>query len=193
VSNEYESLKMIYAELWKTAVVSDNKSDEVAMLINTYILPNRERYKKVEGLTSVPWHVVAVIHGRESSYSFQKHLHNGDPLTARTRNVPSNRPETGTPPFTWETSAVDALMIKKFHLIKVWPVERICYSLEKYNGFGYRLYHQDVQSPYLWSYTNQYSKGKYVGDRDFDPETVDKQAGCMAIYKTLVGLGQVTL
>jgi len=39
--------------------------------------------------------------------SFKLHLHNGDPLTARTVNVPKGRPKTGQPPFAWGISAKD--------------------------------------------------------------------------------------
>ena len=31
-----------------------------------------------------------------------------------------------------------------------------------FNGWGYRLYHPNVKTPYLWSYTDKYSKGKYI-------------------------------
>lgn len=38
-----------------------------------------------------------------------------------------------------------------------------------------------LPSPYLWSATDQYIKGKYVRDGVFDAEAVDRQIGCAAL------------
>jgi lysozyme family protein len=40
----------------------------------------------------IPWGFVAVIHNMEASLDFTKHLHNGDPLTSKTVQVPVARP-----------------------------------------------------------------------------------------------------
>ena len=65
------------------------------------------------------------------------HLHNGDPLQARTVHVPSGRPVVGSPPFTWRQSALDALTLKGFHEVGDWSVPHMLYLLEKYNGTAY--------------------------------------------------------
>jgi lysozyme family protein len=83
-----------------------------------------------------------------ASLNFNRHLHNGDPLTARTVQVPAGRPKTGEPPFTWEESATDALMLEKLDQWEDWSVPGTLYKLEQYNGWGYRLAHPDVKSPY---------------------------------------------
>ena len=75
--------------------------------IRDKIVAKRDRYEVIEKLTRVPWYVVAVIHNMEASLKFYGHLHYGDPLTAKTVQVPKGRP--GKPPFTWEASALDAL------------------------------------------------------------------------------------
>jgi lysozyme family protein len=54
--------------------------------------------------------------------------------------------------------------------------------LETYNGFGYRF--QGLVSPYLWSFSNLYAKGKYVADNKFDPEAVSQQCGAGLILKS---------
>jgi lysozyme family protein len=41
----------------------------------------------------------------ESNLKFQTHLHNCDPLTRRTRQVPAGRRAVGEPPFDWDVSA----------------------------------------------------------------------------------------
>jgi hypothetical protein len=67
-----------------------------------------------------------------------------------------------------------------------WSIPGLCYVLEGYNGWGYRLHHPTVPSPYLWSYTTAYTRGKYVSDGHFDPQAVSKQPGAMALLKFLI-------
>ncbi len=38
------------------------------------------------------------------------------------------------------------------------------YKIEGYNGWGYRMKHPQVYSPYLWGFSNHYQKGKYIAD-----------------------------
>jgi hypothetical protein len=66
--------------------------------------------------------------------------------------------------------------------VPAWTLERILYEIEKYNGWGYL---GKCNSPYLWSWTNQYSGGKYVADHVFSRTAFDVQAGCVAILKAL--------
>ena len=145
----------------------------------------REVYAQVGGdLNGIPWMFIGVIHGMECGFNFAGHLHNGDPLRARTVHVPAGRPAAGSPPFTWRQSAVDALTMKKFHEVGDWSIPHMLYLLEKYNGFGYRM--RRVPSPYLWSFSNMYAKGKYVQDGRFDPEAVSKQCGAALMLKAVV-------
>jgi len=131
--------------------------------------------------------MIGPIHVRESSLSFKAHLHCGDPLTARTVHVPKGRPTKGSPPFTFEESAIDALTMPPHRLdqVKDWSVERILFETEKYNGWGYL---GKGNSPYLWSWTNLYKGGKYVADHVYSATAVDPQPGCVAILKSLEAL-----
>src|SRR5690606_7467709 len=95
---------------------------------------NKSRYKAVEAASGVPWHFIAVVHNMESSQRFDRHLHNGDPLTARTVQVPKGRPQTGNPPFTWEASATDALAFEGLGAGTDWSLAGTLYRLEAYNG-----------------------------------------------------------
>jgi len=144
-------------------------------------------YAKVEVACGVPWWFVAVVHIRESNGNFSKHLHNGDPLTKRTVQVPAGRPKAGKPPFPWHESAVDALTMPGKSLDKItdWNIGRVLWELERYNGLGYRLYHPSVPSPYLWSGTQFYTQGKYVADGKWSATAKDKQPGCVGLLKTL--------
>src|SRR5258708_31039884 len=104
-----------------------------------------------------------------SGLSFNRHLHNGDPLTARTVQVPAGRPPDGQPPFTWEQSAVDALTFEGFANLTDWSLPAILYRLEKYNGFGYPNRTPPIITPFLLSFSNQYTSGKFVTVKHFDP------------------------
>lgn len=143
---------------------------------------NKKRYQTVSDMTGVPWEFIALTHLRESGGDFTKHLHNGDPLTKRTRQVPRGRPK-GNPPFTFEESAVDALEYQGLTKITDWSLEHMIYLLEAYNGFGYRG--RGKPSPYLWSGTNHYVKGKYVKDGVYNANYVDKQVGLVPVLVAL--------
>lgn len=170
-------LRNKYCSLWRTAEI---KYPSVIQNICSKIKANKQLYIQVSEQTDTPWEVIGAIHSLESSLNFNTHLHNGDSLRRRTTHVPSGRPRRGTPPFTWEESAIDALRLKPWY---DWGIPDTLFYLEMYNGFGY--YYRGVNSPYLWSYTNQYTKGKYVRDGVFDPNKVSRQVGAVPILKEL--------
>jgi lysozyme family protein len=138
----------------------------------------------------VPAIVVFALHGRESGWDFRCHLHEGSPLTHRTKYVPKNRPAAGNPPFTWEQSAEDALYILKSEQDVRWTdLAETLWAVERYNGTGYRRFHPEVPTPYLWAGTTRYTRGKYVEDGRFDRMATDKQLGCAAIFKVYLEQG----
>lgn len=146
------------------------------------IKKNMWRYRKVADMTGVPWEFIGLVHLRESGCDFTKHLHNGDSLLRRTVQVPRGRPK-GSPPFTFEESAVDALEFQGLTKISDWSLEHMVYLLEAYNGFGYRM--RNKSNPYLWSGTNHYTKGKFVRDGKYDANYVDKQVGLVPVLISL--------
>jgi lysozyme family protein len=184
---EFAALKGEYKILWDSAKVNVGHAP-ICQSIANKILANRATYENIERQTGVPWYWIGGVHSLESSLNFTRHLHNGDPLTARTRQVPAGRPATGSPPFTFEESAIDALKMPphSLHLVKDWSIERILFEAERYNGWGYRLYHPNVKSPYLWSFTNQYRSGKYIADGKWSETHVSTQCGFAAIMKMLL-------
>lgn len=183
----FESLKGEYARLLATMTILPEKLS-AADAVARKILAGRARYEAVSKSTGVPWRLIGVIHAMECGLSFKQHLHNGDPLTARTRQVPKGRPTTGTPPFTWEESAIDALRYDGLDKVRDWTPERIAYELEGYNGWGYRSYHPSVLSPYLWSYSNHYTRGKYVQDGKWDASAVSGQCGAIVLLRRVEAL-----
>lgn len=174
-----------YRDLWKTCEIRPTHAREVDQLVDR-IAANKKRYKKAGDARGVPWHVVGVIHMLEGSGNFHTHLHNGDPLTARTVHIPAGRPKTGRPPFTWEESAEDALVFDGLSRWTNWSVPGTLFVLERFNGFGYRRQDIDIPSPYLWSFSNHYTRGKFIGDRVFSPTAVSKQCGAAVLLRRMV-------
>jgi lysozyme family protein len=180
---DYDQLKSEYAACFDACTVRPEHAGNVAYYVKR-LNQGRPVYAQVgDDLNGIPWMFIGVIHGMECGFNFAGHLHNGDPLQARTVRVPAGRPLAGSPPFTWRQSAVDALTLKRFHEVSDWSTAHMLYLLEKYNGFGYRM--RRAPTPYLWSFSNLYEKGKFVQDGQFDPEAVSKQCGAALMLKAV--------
>ena len=179
-----EQARQEYAVNFAQAHVLPDWQGYVAEAVDT-IARHIDTYKQVQAATSVPWYVVAVIHGMESGFNFYTHLHNGDSLSDYTWQVPAGRPHVGhEPPFTWLESAVDALKYDGSADQKDWSTEAMLYFFEAYNGFGYRS-HPGHLSQYLWSGTTVNTPGRYVADGVWDDNASSKQVGCVAMLKEL--------
>jgi len=185
LSKEYRTLyqKMIYS--YNIYITNHDVNKIIKKILN-----NKLRYVNVEMETDVPWYVVACLHAMESNCNFEKHLHNGDSLLNKTVNHPSDRPESN-PPFTWVESAIDAIEYKGLDKWYDWTIEGVLFKIEGYNGFGYRMYHSHVKSPYLWSGTNHYTCGKYIADGKWSETAVSKQIGAAIILRELIKTEQV--
>jgi lysozyme family protein len=178
-------LRQQYEQLFESCVVAPAHRAAVAAT-DAQLKSHQPRYQSVGGPLGIPWYVVGVIHAMETGIDFTRHLHNGDPLTARTVHVPAGRPPTGEPPFTWEESATDALTYQGFAAWHDWSVPGILYKLEAYNGFGYRQHPECGFTPYLWSFSNHYTRGKYVGDGVWSATTVSQQCGAAVLLEGLI-------
>lgn len=178
----YEASKAGYRNMWNAAQITDTRHGEVIKVAKG-IIADRERYEEAArkiGHEEV-WPLIGAIHHRESSRSFATHLHNGDSLKGYTYRVPAKRPQVGHgPPFTWEESAEDALRLQGWDKVAEWPIERILYEAERYNGWGYL---GRINSPYVWAATSKQQRGKYVGDGVYSQSTWDTQLGVAAILK----------
>ncbi len=182
--NLTERLRDEYSRLYSSCEIRVDKFSAVDNIVDK-ILGNRTRYEAVASHSKIPWYFIAAIHNLESSQRFTRHLHNGDPLTARTRQVPKGRPKTGNPPYTWEESATDALKLKRLDKIDDWSLPRLLYELESYNGWGYRRYHPEVLSPYLWGFSNHYTQGKYIADGTWSHTAKSQQCGAVVVIRRL--------
>lgn len=185
-STHLEETRAEYTQLFATSVVRPERVASADALAKK-LAQSQGRYEAVARAVSMPWQVVAVIHLKEGGGTdgvFDKHLHNGDPLTDRTVHTPKGHPVEGTPPFTWEQSATDALA--RFRAWTDWSAAGTLWQLERYNGWGYR--NHGVPTPYLWAWTQHYEKGKFVGDGHFDPEAVSSRSGVAAVLRRMEAL-----
>lgn len=178
-----------YTDLYNKATIRPERQGDVRYAV-TNILRGKARYEAVVKIlgNGMPWYVLGIIHCLEAANNFNHHPHNGDPLTSRTTHVPKGRPKADPiagpgKPYSWEESAVDALRYTGFDTTKDWSIENTLKVLEGYNGWGYKK--KGLLSPYLFSFTNLYSKGKYVKDGIYDPNAVSKQPGAVALMKAL--------
>ena len=201
------TLAPTYLPLWQscqpgvlaTGAPSRNVNTDLDSAINL-ILVSSPAYKRLEIATGVPWWFTGIIHLMECSCNFKQHIHNGDPLTARTVQVPAGRPVAGNPPFTWDVSATDAFELHGWLKDKVrrlptrepdWTLGTVLWRMEAWNGFGYR--NRGVRSPYLWAGSNLEQPGRYVADGVFDTNAWSKQIGAAVILREMVSRGLVRI
>ena len=144
----------------------------------------KARYQAVERYTKVPWFIIAVIHERECAQDWTGSLAQGDPWNKVSVHVPKGRGPFGS----WEAAAIDALKNCEPYAARNtdWSPGGALTLLEQYNGLGYA--NKGLPSPYIWSGTDQYVKGKYVADRVFDPNKVDGQLGCAGLLLAMMAL-----
>jgi lysozyme family protein len=170
-----------YGNLWARAVVQPWAVAALNGICNK-LISNRSRYAAIEKEIGVPWWFVAMVHERESSCDFTTYLGNGDPLSEVTHDVPRGR----GPFHSWEAGAIDALKLQGLDKVKDWSIPAALYQFEAYNGWGYD--ERGINSPYVWSFTNLYTSGKYKEDDVFYASVVDPQPGCAAMLKIMLTL-----
>ncbi len=188
-SLKYDALADEYAAWFAAAKIRPEFRESTDWHL-TMMRQSRSRYERLGKRLGIPWAFIAATHGLEASFNFRAHFHNGDfPLSRRTRQVPAGRPPTWLPPSDWESSAADALRLLGFTGQSDWSLPRTLYRLEAYNGFGYRR--AGRASPYLWSFSSLYSRGKFVADGKFDPKARSKQCGAAVMLKLLDLAGEL--
>jgi lysozyme family protein len=174
----FEASAAGYRALWKSMRVTRGPQCERAA---RRILAGRSQYLAVERITGVPWFFVGLLHMRESGCNFAGVLHNGEPIIGtgrKTKLVPRGR----GPFHTWQEAAIDAMRLKGLHRIKEWPIERLGFEAERYNGWGYL---GKVNSPYVWAGSQHYTRGKYIADHVWSATHVDQQLGVMPMLDAL--------
>lgn len=164
-------------------VIMDDVNKEADRIIDK-ILVNKYRYVNIAHHFQNPglkWWLVAVIHYHECSLNFNCYLGNGQPLNRVTTIEPKGRG-----PFkSFEEGAIDAIEYQGLDKVEDWSIGNVLYILEGYNGYGYSKYH-GINSPYLWSGTNQYTSGEYISDGKYKKDVVSSQIGVAILLKKLL-------
>lgn len=170
------SLRARNAARWQAAKLT--REPEFMPVAKRLVAPAaKARYLAISARTGVPWFFIAVVHERESTQNWSRSLAQGDPWNQKSMHVPKGR----GPFASFEDAAIDALKNCPPFAAKNtdWSVGGLLTMLEQYNGLGYC--NRGIPSPYIWSGTDQYIKGKYIADGKFDPNVVDKQLGCAGL------------
>jgi lysozyme family protein len=179
--SDLASLRARNAARWQNAkLIRGSEFGSVAARLAAPVA--KARYQAIEAKTGVPWFVIAVTHERESSQDWSRSLAQGDPWNRTSTHVPKGR----GPFASFEDAAVDALKNCAPYAARNtdWSVGGLLTMLEQYNGLGY--FNRGTPSPYIWSGTDQYVKGKYVADGKFDPNVVDRQLGCAGLILAMM-------
>lgn len=179
-----------YRARFSSLVVRDTAKAELTHFVSR-IGEYRSHYQAVAARFSndLPWFGIALLHAMEADLDFTAHLHNGDPLTARTVHAPTGRPFSGRPPFAWADSAFDALCYDGWQRWRDWSLAGLLYRLEAFNGWGYRDSRVAIPSPYLWAGCQHYLAGKFVADGKYDPHYISRQVGAGVILRALCDAG----
>ena len=75
------------------------------------------------------------------------------------------------------------MRVYKLNDLNTARVGEILSRLEQANGIGYQK--RGIFSPYLWSGTDLYEKGKYLPGHDFSADAVSQQIGIAALFRRL--------
>ena len=185
-----DELRQDYQRLFATCAIREDEAAELDELVDA-LLADRDRYQTVGELLNVPWFAVAALHYADAGRDFNVHPHNGDPLTERTQHLPDGRPPEGDPPFAWEDSAADALRLYHFDQWPDWSIAGVLCVLEGRGGWGYRLHHPEVPSPYLWNYSLHYTQGRYVTDDTWSEHAVAQRCGTGVLLRRLAERGLI--
>lgn len=177
----YDEMKRGYYNLWNRAKIRPERLQDVRK-VAALVLRNRERYARVEAVTGVPWYWIGLTHNLEGGGRFDTYLGNGQRLNAVTTIAPKGR----GPFATFEDGAIDALRLKKIVNLSegTWTIAYCLYQAERFNGFGYVS--RKINSPYLWSFTTLYERGKYIRDGVYSATAVSSQVGFAAALKALI-------
>lgn len=179
----YDTMQ-IRDRVMKGNIVIIDDVNKVANNIVQKILSNKDRYENIAHKFPNPglkWWLIAVIHNMECALNFNCYLGNGQPWNQRTTITPKGRGAFKS----FEEGAIDAIKLKQLDRVEDWSMGNVLYILEGYNGYGYADY-RGINSPYLWSGTNQYTSGKYIFDGTYKGDAVSNQIGAAVLLKKLL-------
>lgn len=181
-----EDVRQGYANLYAKMQILPSRYSQAGKIAR-WLIAHKDRYMIAETI-GVPWYFAAVLHVREAPAGkdgfpvFTAYLGNGQRLNAVTTIVP-----IGRGPFkTFEEGVIDALTLMGYSGLKDWSIPAMLWRFECFNGLGY--FGKQTNSPYLWSWSNLYSRGKYDRDGHFNATLVDQQPGAAVMLNIIMGI-----
>ena len=187
-------LKPHYEQLFASCQLRKSWLDRIGIVAQT-IVSRRSQYDQVERQTAVPWWFVGILHYRELNFR-DAHLHNGDPLNARTVNAPVGHPQAlpaNGHYYTFVESAIDALRLKSLDKIPDRSLGAWLWSFDYWHDFDYAK--RGINSERLWNGTNHFGSGNNLGkclpNGLFDLNATSDQAGAGAIVWYLYHKGML--
>lgn len=173
----------------KGNVLVSNVPSKIQNRVNLMIA-NKQRYIKIATKFANPikWYHIALIAEMECSQNFNCYLGNGQIISRKTTIVPKGR----GPFSSFELGAIDAIRLDKLDKVLDWSIGNTLFILEGFNGYGYSLY-KGINSPYLWSGSNNYVSGKYIADGVYSKTAVSNQIGIALLIKRLSELGEIPI
>lgn len=188
---DIDALKARNLARWNAMKINPGRLPEADRVVRR-LIGNWTQYVMIGAACNhVPPAVIACIHERECSGAIA-HLANGDSLRARTVHVPRGIiPLPALPPFGFaEAGAYAIKTVDHLDTWGDWTPGGALTALEKYNGLAYAR--MGRPSPYIFAATDQYERGKFVEDSDYDPNYVDQQLGCAVLLARFVAAGADT-
>ncbi len=182
-----------YQSLWDNMQIRDDWKS-IAQNVAKKIVNGQAKYAAAVAGTTIPWWFIGVVHMMEGGLDFGTHLHNGDPLTARTVNHPAGHPAViqGLP-IDWVYSAKDSIVYERLDKVTDWSLTSVLYHWHRYNGISNEYKRRHIPTPYLWSGTQHYIKGLYTSDHHFEADRVSKQIGAAVLLRALIEIKAVSL
>lgn len=141
---------------------------------------------KAQYALHVPWWFIPLVHEREcvgGVDNWNCNIAQGSRYNQKSRIIPRNGP------FPSFRAAAIAALVKEAPKAATntnWSGGGAVTIAERYNGLGYAK--RGLPSPYIWSGTDQYRRGKYVRDGKYDANVVDTQVGVAVSLRALMDL-----
>lgn len=177
MDHSYAMLAPHYDRLWAELVPTPEHVLELTRLCDG-LTGHRSTYEVAsQSVWGTPdyWWYVAITDQMEGGGGAHTYLGNGQRLDEKTTQEP-----IGRGPFdSFVAGCVDAL----HGMPAPTSVSQAAYNWENFNGWGYLA--KPIEDPYLASWSNKYTKGKYIADHVYDAEAVSGQPGALTLLKVL--------
>ena len=165
-------LRPEYLRRYAEATINANRLLQVNTALDRGLV-NRVIYEKLSVVSAIPWFVILALHMREGGNRLDRSIKDGHTIDPSTFFVDATK------------------VLRSRALPDRWDSAGCLFMSETYNGFGPR--HHGINTGYLWSFTDEYTMGKYNIDGHWDPTLVDEQPGVVTLFMVMVTRGLIIL